>query len=973
MRPQDHSQQSAKRRRFDINASARNIASPYYGASNQHSYPHSGGHPNNRSSVRSNFEPSSSTGNRLGHASPHNPPLHSAPPLTGSLPLSNGVASARPQHPNGSAYRSQPSSRNHQRHQGPIQSSDRNIAIPIHPSWLPGNPHSSSPHNPSPQNSLPSLYAANGQAQNSERQGTLPPFNNSISPTNTDAFGNQTLPPLSMPAMPPQLHGVDPFAQQFAPMEPNFRSPAQQPSRPVARTFPSRSPSALLGNSRPYSTAPTTTPNGRTIHHSSLPPNAQSPGQNGTSFNRNQYSNGRNKTLTGASNPSEALLSIRMIHPVKEALSLLSDSSQVMMSLLQTILQTGRPNVSGSAIRDRILGFKGFQQHTSPKTQWLLTLSKNDLEILAWIFVVSKQGKKEEVAKRIISSLKSPLKFRSPPDGKRPAIPAKMDARASKVATATALGPPPSGSRQNGRSGQSSRARGNMPILRPATVSPRAETVLRNLQRQLDIARTVNVPAHGHSQSQGRFTPQQSRARQMHNLCHELLQGYSFKVGENPFNDPLNGPLGAERYAIFNSMQLSRGNSDPTLTFATPAPLDPSTRPEIHGGDMQVHLRCLRVEVEKPKSEWKQAWPFPASCRVNGHSVTLNQAQRYTNGKLAGRDAATNITPYLRKHKSSSSGDMNRVSLRRQSSNATAASGQFVLFAQEVLVLSTETVTKSVFESSDQYWQEYRRNQEKKGIISSSTTKFEMAQQGVMQFLTDPDGLTVSSMKVSLRCPLALTRIRTPVKGKRCQHVQCFDLQNFLEYSRRSSKFDCPVCNKSTAYPPMLVISPYIEHALEKYKDCDEVEIFQDGSMVLVERKQTGVASDEEDEDGSNRNGNGTTGPGHSSGNTAEVVDLTLDSDEDDAPIVSTRHTRSAANGAGDLGRAEGEDADRTGQQGEADRNDVQVDQDMDFSFRADFALWGDHVDGEEDEDTEQVGNSNTRNNWDDVIAIDSD
>lgn len=95
-----------------------------------------------------------------------------------------------------------------------------------------------------------------------------------------------------------------------------------------------------------------------------------------------------------------------------------------------------------------------------------------------------------------------------------------------------------------------------------------------------------------------------------------------------------------------------------------------------------------------------------------------------------------------------------------------------------------------------------------------------MARQGVVQFLTDPDGLTVSSMKVSLRCPLALTRITAPAKGKRCHHQQCFDLENFLEYWR-SSKFECPVCNKNTAYPSMLVVLLYIETALEKYKECD--------------------------------------------------------------------------------------------------------------------------------------------------------
>lgn len=492
-----------------------------------------------------------------------------------------------------------------------------------------------------------------------------------------------------------------------------------------------------------------------------------------------------------------------------------------------------------------------------------------------------------------------------------------------------------------------------------------------------------------------RVSAAQNRSKQMRDLVHEVLAGYDFSVGENPFNHPMYAPLGAAKnYVIFSSMQLSRGNSDPVLMFPTPQPIDPNVRPEIRGGDLQIHLRCLKVEVEKPKAEWKQAWPFPASCRVNGHMVTLNQAQRYTNGKLAGLDTATNITPYLRKYKGNSN-ESNRITLRRQSSTATPASGQFVLFAQEILVYSRDTMANRVHEASDKYWVEYRRLREEKGVLSPSTSKFEMARQGVVHFLTDPDGLTVSSMKVSLRCPLALTRITTPVKGKRCQHVQCFDLINFLEYSRRSSKFDCPVCNKNTAYPAMLVISPYIEHALEKYKDSDEVEIFQDGSMVPVERKQTGVASDDEDEGGSGAQANGTS---HGGSKPSEVVDLTLDSDDDDPPSVITAEeiTPNLQN----VGLSMVTAVDRGGQtsvvsDGQSQHiedtimhstsdeqevgNDVgNGDQEFDFTFRSDFAPvpWGDGQAGEELAPAPvrlpQV--SNAADNWPvDVIAIDSD
>lgn len=791
-------------------------------------------------------------------------------------------------------------------------------------------------------------------------------------------------------------------------MEPPFRAHAQQNGGPVI-------PPAVVTRS-----APTQPANNRSFIHSnprasnpSIPAPTNDPSHTNSRGRRGPFqktapstNRGRSSAPSNAPAPpssSDGILSLRAIGPVKEALALFRDGSPIMVALERTIRQTSNPAPLNSSQRDRILDFKGFSVYSNPTYSWLCALSKNDLDILAWVFVVSKHGRKEEVAKRIIAALRAPLKHKSPALAKRPSIPARMGARSlppnmsHTASTTTNTRTVPS------RSNHTANSRGSMPSLVPAPSNSRASRpefspLLQTLQQNLCTWRQTNTTSMP-APCPPLPTPQQNRNKQMQLLCHELLQGYDFDVGENPFNTPLNRPLGVEQHFVFfNSMQLSRGNCDPVLKFFTPPPIDPKVRPIIKGGDVQIHIRCLIVDANKPKTEWRQAWPFPATCRVNGHNVTLNQAQRYTNGKLAGRDAATNITPCLRKYKSSGSSEKNRVTLKRQVSNATAATGQYVLFAQEVLVLSHKTMTKRVVESSEKYWVEHRKSLEVQGTISPISTKFEMAQQGVVQFLRDSDGLSVSCMKVSLRCPLALTRISIPVKGKRCHHVQCFDLDNFLEYARRSSKFECPVCNKATCDPSALVISPYIEHALDKFKDCDEVEIFQDGSMVKVERKHTGVASDDENEDDVKGKANGRLNKAHapSRAPNMDVVDLTLDSD-DDLNLPVPNPTRSPPNdneGTSD-GCIEGIKNDEIGKgDGINEGNvtptredphalqpfgtDIQaIDQDVDFSFRADFGNWGDGTSQGADDPTHgsrQYQTSNQREGWAcDVIAIDSD
>ena len=702
---------------------------------------------------------------------------------------------------------------------------------------------------------------------------------------------------------------------------------------------------------------------------------------------------------------------IASIKPVKDALALFKDVSPIMVALAQTLRQTGAPPPPH---RDLILAFDGFRQGTHPKISWLVSLSKNDLDILAWVFVVSKHGRKDEVATRIVYSLFAPLKHRTPPLTKKPGIPLRIDARyasrtpANNNTTTTnnnnntttpnnTNSPLPyhhsnTNSNLNPASpihpalapstSAQTNPRGNMPSLSPHSHLPGTH-LINSLNSQLarpssNSSRQQTLSSHPRPTTGGK-TPRKL------SYYYELCRGWNFDNGESPFNRPLDGPLGISDppFVIFTSMHLTRGNNDPTLRFHTPPPLTAEQRPEVAGGDVKVHLRCFRIEADKPRVEWKQAWPFPAACKVNNNPVALNQAQRYTNGKLAGKDGPTDITPYLRRYRAGSTQEPNRICLRRQMGGSSVSSGHYVLFAQQILVINHKTMVESVRDASAKYWIEYRQNQEKLGRISKTATTFEMAKQGVMSFLSDPDSITVSSMRVQLRCPLGLTRIKTPVKGKRCHHVQCFDLDNFLEYSRRSGKFSCPVCDKDTAYPNMLIISPYIEHALQKFENCDEVEIFQNGSMVEAEKKQAGgIIADDKDND-SNRVKQEPRGSsaGKSSANTSapapapDVVDLTLDSDDDDEPPVVQMRRR------GGSSRSIAHSTRSNAMRPRFSDNVVteHLDEDPGFSFHADN-LWGEapangnHHDGG-GTPISRSGQNFASDNWStmDVIALDSD
>jgi len=107
------------------------------------------------------------------------------------------------------------------------------------------------------------------------------------------------------------------------------------------------------------------------------------------------------------------------------------------------------------------------------------------------------------------------------------------------------------------------------------------------------------------------------------------------------------------------------------------------------------------------------------------------------------------------------------------------------------------------------------------------------------------------SRRVSLRDPLSQMRIKTPVRGSDCKHVQCFDLEPYLLINFNDPKFKCPVCYKQ-AYYSQLIVDSYFEEILSNItdEDTEEVQLLPDATWKeeMRPKKRKGEYSDDEDE-----------------------------------------------------------------------------------------------------------------------------
>ncbi|KAI1777860.1 zf-MIZ-domain-containing protein [Hypoxylon cercidicola] len=194
----------------------------------------------------------------------------------------------------------------------------------------------------------------------------------------------------------------------------------------------------------------------------------------------------------------------------------------------------------------------------------------------------------------------------------------------------------------------------------------------------------------------------------------------------------------------------------------------------------------------------------------------------------------------------------------------------------------------------------------------------------------DPD-IVATSQKLSLLCPLSCTRLKVPCRGTACNHIQCFDAKYFMQLQEQGPTWSCPICYNPTPFDT-LAIDEYVQEVLENTPDSEKKVVIEPDGQWRTEteehepsqpRPAVGSSRIDDDDDlsiigshgfGSNGNGGSAGGrnalstpirslvaSGTPNGDTrgtpstqrsgsnkrpAEVIDLTLSSDEDDEPIV---------------------------------------------------------------------------------------
>ncbi|ONK68034.1 uncharacterized protein A4U43_C05F6500 [Asparagus officinalis] len=140
----------------------------------------------------------------------------------------------------------------------------------------------------------------------------------------------------------------------------------------------------------------------------------------------------------------------------------------------------------------------------------------------------------------------------------------------------------------------------------------------------------------------------------------------------------------------------------------------------------------------------------------------------------------------------------------------------------------------------------------------------------------DPEIIEGSS-RISLNCPISLSRIRTPVKGYLCRHHQCFDYDNFLEINSKRPLWHCPCCNQPSSFIDLRIDQNMVKILKDMTVDTTYVVISADGLWkAVLDHDQSAVSLPNATLVEQTDQGKGD----ESNGKLQNAVDLTMEEDE---------------------------------------------------------------------------------------------
>lgn len=203
---------------------------------------------------------------------------------------------------------------------------------------------------------------------------------------------------------------------------------------------------------------------------------------------------------------------------------------------------------------------------------------------------------------------------------------------------------------------------------------------------------------------------------------------------------------------------------------------------------------------------------FPPACevRVNNMGLTANL-------KGLKKKPGTAPPPDLGKLVRTTPGATNRVEMVYVNSQQPVHGKKYYLVVMMVEVTSIDELVERL----------------KKGKFVSKEDVLAKIQQG----LSSDDDIVAGQQKMSLKCPLSYARITTPCRSSVCVHPQCFDAMSWFSVNEQTTTWLCPVCERVLKSDDLIMDGYFYDILQHTPESVEDVMVEADGQWHTVDNK----------------------------------------------------------------------------------------------------------------------------------------
>ncbi|ESK97922.1 miz zinc finger protein [Moniliophthora roreri MCA 2997] len=230
----------------------------------------------------------------------------------------------------------------------------------------------------------------------------------------------------------------------------------------------------------------------------------------------------------------------------------------------------------------------------------------------------------------------------------------------------------------------------------------------------------------------------------------------------------------------------------------------------------QLRLFCTSSMFYSPNSTFRTSSTpcpieFPPTCEVRVNNVPLTASLKGLK-KKPGTAPPPDLGKYVRMTTT-----QNRIEMVYVNSQQPTQPKKFYLVVMMVEVTTVDSLVNDLKRTKFKSGDEVRRQ--------------------LQASVQEDEDIIAGPQKMSLKCPLSFMRVNTPCRSSKCVHSQCFDATSWFSVMEQTTTYLCPVCERVLDWKDLIIDGAFDEILKACPDSVEDVMVEADGEWHTTDNK----------------------------------------------------------------------------------------------------------------------------------------